>query len=61
MARNVCFDPRLVPGGGAVEMAISNALAQKASKFQVRSLERSPALCISRFRRRVQPSTRLSW
>lgn len=26
VARNVCLEPRLVPGGGAVEMAISRAL-----------------------------------
>ena len=30
MARNVCKDPRLVPGGGAVEMAVSRALAGEA-------------------------------
>jgi T-complex protein 1 subunit gamma len=26
VARNICLDPRLVPGGGAVEMAVSRAL-----------------------------------
>lgn len=26
VARNICLEPRLVPGGGAVEMAISRAL-----------------------------------
>jgi T-complex protein 1 subunit gamma len=30
VARNVIFDPRLLPGGGAVEMAVSRALAAKA-------------------------------
>lgn len=30
VARNVVFDPRLAPGGGATEMAISVALAKKA-------------------------------
>ena len=30
VARNVVFDPRLLPGGGAVEMAVSRALAEKA-------------------------------
>jgi T-complex protein 1 subunit gamma len=31
VARNVVHDPRLVPGGGAVEMAVSRALAEKAT------------------------------
>lgn len=31
VARNVAMDPRLVPGGGAVEMAVSRALNDKAS------------------------------
>ena len=30
VARNVVFDPRLLPGGGAVEMAVSRAIAEKA-------------------------------
>jgi len=30
VARNVLMDPRLVPGGGATEMALSHALEQKA-------------------------------
>jgi T-complex protein 1 subunit gamma len=30
VARNVVFDPRLLPGGGAVEMAVSRALAERA-------------------------------
>ena len=31
VARNVALDPRLVPGGGAVEMAVSRGLNDKAS------------------------------
>ena len=31
VARNVVKDPRLLPGGGAVEMAISRALSEKAA------------------------------
>ena len=30
VARNVCFHPRLAPGGGATEMAVSVGLAQRA-------------------------------
>eukprot|EP00873_Tetraselmis_striata_P014268 jgi/Tetstr1/434532/TSEL_023623.t1 len=30
VARNVCMDPRLVPGGGAMEMAVSRKLSDKA-------------------------------
>eukprot|EP00798_Chlamydomonas_sp_ICE-L_P016607 gene16607-22849_t len=30
VARNICVDPRLVPGGGACEMAVSSALSQNA-------------------------------
>jgi len=31
VARNVVLDPRLLPGGGAVEMAVSHALSESAS------------------------------
>lgn len=34
VARNVCLDPRLVPGGGAVEMAVSRGLTEKASSVE---------------------------
>ncbi|GAA5909466.1 chaperonin-containing T-complex subunit CCT3 [Sporobolomyces salmoneus] len=34
VARNVVFDPRLAPGGGATEMAISVGLAQKARSIE---------------------------
>ena len=33
VARNVLLDPRLVPGGGAVEMAISRGLADRAASL----------------------------
>jgi len=34
VARNVMLDPRLVPGGGAVEMSLSVALSNKASSIE---------------------------
>jgi len=34
VARNVVFDPRLSPGGGATEMAISVGLAKKARSIE---------------------------
>ena len=34
VAKNVVQDPRLVPGGGAVEMAVSKALSEKASSIE---------------------------
>jgi len=34
VARNILLDPRLVPGGGAVEMAVSVALAAKSKSVQ---------------------------
>lgn len=34
VARNVMFNPRLSPGGGATEMAVSVALAQKAREME---------------------------
>ena len=34
VARNVVFDPRLVPGGGATEMAISVELAKRAKQIE---------------------------
>lgn len=30
VVRNVVFEPRLLPGGGATEMAVSQALSKKA-------------------------------
>ena len=35
VARNVAIDPRLVPGGGAVEMAVSRGLNDKAAAVRV--------------------------
>jgi T-complex protein 1 subunit gamma len=34
VARNVCFEPRLSPGGGATEMALSVRLAEKAKAIE---------------------------
>jgi T-complex protein 1 subunit gamma len=34
VARNVLFEPRLVPGGGAIEMAISQALMTKSNSIE---------------------------
>jgi T-complex protein 1 subunit gamma len=34
VARNVVQDPRLLPGGGAVEMAVSRAIAEEATKIE---------------------------
>jgi T-complex protein 1 subunit gamma len=34
VARNVVHDPRLLPGGGAVEMAVSRAIAEEALKIE---------------------------
>ena len=34
VARNVLMDPRLVPGGGAVEMAISRGLYDRSASMQ---------------------------
>ena len=37
VARNVAIDPRLVPGGGAVEMAVSRGLDDKAAAVRALS------------------------
>ena len=42
VARNVMIDPRLVPGGGAVEMAISRRLSTRASAGAVEGPELGP-------------------
>ena len=42
VARNVMQDPRLVPGGGAVEMAVSRGLAQRADAGAVEGAEAGP-------------------
>ncbi|PSC73318.1 T-complex 1 subunit gamma [Micractinium conductrix] len=42
VARNVCLDPRLVPGGGAVEMAVSRGLAERAEAGAVEGVEQGP-------------------
>eukprot|EP01027_Heterolobosea_sp_BB2_P022637 GEZU01033382.1.p1 GENE.GEZU01033382.1~~GEZU01033382.1.p1 ORF type:complete len:556 (+),score=209.76 GEZU01033382.1:109-1776(+) len=34
VVRNIMFDPRLVPGGGAVEMAVSQALMEKSKTIE---------------------------
>lgn len=34
VARNVMLDPRLVPGGGAAEMAISRGLLDRSAQLQ---------------------------
>ena len=34
VARNVVHDPRLLPGGGAVEMAVSRAISEEALKIE---------------------------
>ena len=49
VARNVMMDPRLVPGGGAVEMAVSRGLSDRAAAVvgpeQVRR-ERAPSCVV---------------
>ena len=40
VARNICMDPRLVPGGGACEMAVSSGLAQRGEA--VEGVEQGP-------------------
>ncbi|KNC48788.1 T-complex protein 1 subunit gamma [Thecamonas trahens ATCC 50062] len=34
VARNVVFDPRVVPGGGSIEMALSQALVRKSKSIE---------------------------
>ncbi len=34
VARNVVFDPRIVPGGGSIEMALSQALVRKSKSIE---------------------------
>lgn len=34
VVRNVVFDPRMLPGGGALEMAISNAINKNTEKVE---------------------------
>jgi len=34
VARNLVFEPKLVPGGGAIEMALSQALAEKSKSIE---------------------------
>lgn len=38
VARNIVLSPRLVPGGGAIEMAVSHALLQKATHGPYRAI-----------------------
>lgn len=46
VARNVVMDPRLVPGGGAVEMAISRGLAARATKTKMEGAEVGPYMAV---------------
>jgi T-complex protein 1 subunit gamma len=34
VARNIMLEPRLVPGGGAVEMAVSRALSEASTTIE---------------------------
>jgi T-complex protein 1 subunit gamma len=45
VARNVLLDPRLVPGGGATEMTISQALREKSKSIE--GLEQWPYLAVA--------------
>lgn len=38
VARNIYLNPRLVPGGGAIEMAVAQRLLQKATHGPYRAL-----------------------
>lgn len=42
VARNIMIDPRLVPGGGAVEMAVSRGLSAKANSGEVSGTDVGP-------------------
>jgi T-complex protein 1 subunit gamma len=33
IVRNVVFDPKLLPGGGATELAVANAIMKSADTF----------------------------
>jgi hypothetical protein len=43
VARNITLEPRLVPGGGAVEMAVSRALSCEEEKSSARSRMQQPS------------------
>jgi len=45
VARNVWLEPRLVPGGGAIEMTISQALREKSKSIQ--GIEQWPYLAVA--------------
>jgi len=45
VARNVWLDPRLVPGGGATEMTVSQALREKSKSIQ--GIEQWPYLAVA--------------
>merc|ERR1711871_770677 len=45
VARNIVFDPRRVPGGGAVEMAVSAALRNEAKRLD--GVRKQPFLAIA--------------
>lgn len=45
VAKNILLDPRLVPGGGAIEMAISGFLNEKAKSIE--GIEQYPYRAIS--------------
>lgn len=45
VARNICIEPKLVPGGGACEMAVSRGLTDGASSIQVGFGEGCHVLC----------------
>lgn len=46
VTRNIMIDPRLVPGGGAVEMAVSRGLAARANSGDVSGTEVGPYMAV---------------
>jgi len=46
VTRNVLLDPRLVPGGGAIEMSLAQALAEKAKSIE--GIQQGPYLDVAK-------------
>lgn len=45
VVRNVVFDPRMLPGGGATELAISQAINRSVNDIEGESLSQSVNVC----------------
>jgi chaperonin GroEL (HSP60 family) len=46
VVRNVVFDPRMLPGGGATELAIAHAISKSVNDVEGKNLPGCLCICL---------------